>query len=313
MTRLLDDTTVDGDLAVTVTDAGTTASIPIVLALRHRTTATPGVAFGLSQKFYADTTTTEDVEVGDITFAWFDPTHASRQGIFQIDCHDSGGARSIISGGANGSAGTLSFFGATRATQRTGDVGTGLATLGLFSGTPTYAAANLTGTAPASVLPVFVQAGGSAAKGAVPAPGSSAHTNQPYVLLDTAAWGANLGGHLGSSYVGTNQTTTSGSATDLATTQHVSFTLDEAADVLIQASCVTYNPTAAAVNVLTIDVDGSDTGASYEMFGSNKQVQMVLQIKVALASGAHTIKLQFATNAGTGNFSNRTIVVWRVS
>lgn len=165
----------------------------------------------------------------------------------------------------------------------------------------------------AADLPTFVGAGGSAAKGAVPSPGATAHPNQEYILLEDATWGKNLGGYLGSSYVGTNQTTTSATATDLATTQHVSVPLDEACDVLIEASCVTYNPTASAVNVLTIDVDGSDTGASYEMFGSNKQVQMVLRITASLSAGNHTIKLQFATNAGTGNFSNRTINVWRIS
>jgi hypothetical protein len=153
MTRLLDDTTVDGDLAVTVTDAGTTLSYPTVLALRHRTTATPGLVFGLTQKFYADTTTTEDVEVGQITFAWGSPTHASRTGLLSIDVHDSTGGRTVISFGANGSAATVGFLGATAVTRRTGDTGTGLVDLGLFSGTPTFAAANLTGTLTEAQLP----------------------------------------------------------------------------------------------------------------------------------------------------------------
>jgi hypothetical protein len=165
----------------------------------------------------------------------------------------------------------------------------------------------------AADLPTFVGAGGSAAKGAVPSPGATAHPNQEYVLLEDATWGKNLGGYLGSSYVSTNQTTASATATDLATTQHISFTLDEAADVLIQASCVTYNPTSAAVNTMYVDVDGADTGAAYEMYGSNKFVHMVLQITASLAAGAHTVKLQFGTNAGTGNFQLRGIVIWRVS
>jgi hypothetical protein len=127
------------------------------------------------------------------------------------------------------------------------------------------------------------------------------------------SWPQYPGKALGASYVTTNETTTSATAADLTTTQHVTFNLDVDCDVIVQASCATYNSNGAAVNVLYIDVDGTDTDVSYEMFGVNKFVHMVLQIKVALTAGAHTIKLQFGTNAGTANFQRRTIVVSRAS
>jgi hypothetical protein len=129
------------------------------------------------------------------------------------------------------------------------------------------------------------------------------------------SWPQYPGKCLGSSFVATEQSTTSASFVDLTTTQHLAFTLDVACDVVVMASTDTFNSTASAVNRIGIDVDGSDTGYDYEMpaSGANKIVQMSAQYKVALSAGAHTIKLQFATNAGTASYRQRGISVWRAN
>jgi len=64
----------------------------------------------------------------------------------------------ITGGGYSGGAisGTTGHFSSTiyaNGGATTGDVGTGLVAIGLFSGTPTFSAANLTGSLPTSVLP----------------------------------------------------------------------------------------------------------------------------------------------------------------
>jgi hypothetical protein len=135
----------EGTLAVTYT-AATTTGFADALVLRRRSTGSPIVAgFGVSLRAYLETSTTEDVEAGELSFAWLDPTHAGRTGIFTLDAHDSAAARTVLSGGANGTAATVGFLGAARAARQTGDAGTALVTFGLMSGTPTFAAANLTG------------------------------------------------------------------------------------------------------------------------------------------------------------------------
>lgn len=129
------------------------------------------------------------------------------------------------------------------------------------------------------------------------------------------AWFTAKGEIYGSSTVTTGQTTTSATPVDLATTQHVTFTvpLGDSGDVIVFVSATCTNGTTNAIDVLTIDVDGTDTTAA----------QVTVQIATApfsasaalkfagLAPGSHTIKLQFSTNAGTATFSNRAITVFR--
>ncbi len=59
----------------------------------------------------------------------------------------------LLTWGTAGGVAVISFFGVAAVVQQTGDVGAGLVNLGLFSGTPTYAAANLTGTIAIARIP----------------------------------------------------------------------------------------------------------------------------------------------------------------
>lgn len=167
-----------------------------------------------------------------------------------------------------------------------------------------------TGLLGAAAIPVFVTAGGSAAKGAVPAPGATAHPTQPYILGDGAAWVAHLGLLIATSYVATSETATSTSGTDLTTTQHLTFTLDENCDLWIHAGCDANN---SGGNVCRVEVDyeGSDTIVGVTTGTNNLAVGGA--VKVAATAGSRTVKMQFSVNASTGTFQRRWISVWKAS
>jgi hypothetical protein len=117
---------------------------------------------------------------------------------------------------------------------------------------------------------------------------------------------------LGSNFVATEETTTSGTPTDLTTTQSITFTLESAQDVLIFAACTSYNTTASGVNTLTFDIDGTDyTAVSGTMDAASSQYPLCAVQKRSLTSGSHTIKLQFHRNSGTAGFKDRGIFVAR--
>lgn len=169
----------------------------------------------------------------------------------------------------------------------------------------------MTGTETTALLDAFVAAGGSAAKGVVPSPGATAYTNHPRLLGSQAAFVAHSGKILGDAPVTTQETTTSTTFVDLTTTQSVAFTLDVAGDVLVIATAAYVNTAGAGnVGLLAADVDGSDTVISQTSPISTTSIQsMAGTFSFSLASGAHTIKLQFRVSGGTGQFSNRNVIV----
>jgi len=160
-----------------------------------------------------------------------------------------------------------------------------------------------------TTLPTFVAAGGSAAKGIVPAPGGTAHSNRPYYLGDDAAWHARLGECLGTAWVATGETTTSGSPADLATSQSVTFTLDETSNVLALASAEASN-TGANANVIYV-YNGTTSQEVSRVTGTTTNCVSGGYVQ-SLAAGTYTFKMRFATGAGTATFSNRMFSVWRV-
>lgn len=170
-----------------------------------------------------------------------------------------------------------------------------------------------TGAQATALLSVFVASGSSHAKGLVPDPSATAHTNRPYILVDNGTWRIHAGEILDALTVLTLETTTSGTGADLATTQHITFSVDENTQILVVVSATCSNSTATAVDRLVVDVDGTDTTLAQttcNSSGANYNVSGQIEI-AALASGSHTIKLQFSTNAGTATFSNRTITLYR--
>src|SRR5262249_61234911 len=93
----------------------------------------------------------------------------------------------------------------------------------------------------AADYPAFVAAGASHARGAVPDPGATAHSNFPYFLGDDAAFHPIKGEILGSKYVDTDESTSSNVMGHLTTHDEVTFTLDVAADVVIMYLASAYN------------------------------------------------------------------------
>lgn len=378
---------------VTVTDAVTNAASD-VLVLDHESSGTPASPFAADLRFKLKDSTTSSQDAGIVRCVWVDATHASRQGMIQLYAYDTTGARQLLAAGANGSAATIGFLGATASARLASpDLGTLATTFGLASGTPTFGVANLTGTTlPASVVtssltsvgtigtgtwqgsivgiayggtgisfgaipndgtfyyadsisgllktlapnttgtkkflqmtssvpswgalvaadyPVFVAAGGSHAQGAVPDPGATAYSNFPHILGSDAAWRKHYGELIGVNSTATSETTTSTSATDLTTTQSVTFSLDETSDVLVVISC-THSNTGANTDRAYVTVDGSATAVIRQVVTAGNNFNSCGQyLATGLSSGSHTIKMQFSVTAGTGTFADRVMTIWR--
>jgi hypothetical protein len=115
-----------------------------------------------------------------------------------------------------------------------------------------------------------------------------------------------------SSFVATDQSTTSSTATDLATPQHFTFTPESTQDYMVTATAVAYTTGAAGVVSLQVDVDGVDTVvAQFSLAGVGLVCSLAGTLKVSLTAATHTIKLQFSTSAGTGHFLSRGISIQR--
>lgn len=173
------------------------------------------------------------------------------------------------------------------------DGGTGLSSVA--TGDILYASASNTLSALAgavSVIPQFLASAGN---------GSSNTTTD---------WRLVPGQILGVSNVATEQSTTSASAVDLSTTQHITFTMPATGNVLISATCRAINTAAGNILAIFADVDGTDaTLATAYSPVANYYFSMAGQIVTSLSAGSHTIKLQFSTSGGTANFAQRTITV----
>ena len=100
-----------GQMLATVNNA-TTAASDNILVLTHNSTGTPAANFGANLQFKLETSTTPDTDAALIQVVWTTATHASRSARLIFYANDSGAAREAFRIGANGSAATLSFFGA---------------------------------------------------------------------------------------------------------------------------------------------------------------------------------------------------------
>ncbi len=133
--------------SVVVTDAATTTSTDLFV-LDHESSGTPGSGFGINVQFKLQSTTTASQAAGRYFVAWASATHATRSTSGSILASDFNAERLCIAWGANGTAATFSVLGAARSAQLVSpDLGSLATTFGFASGTPTFAAANLTGTA----------------------------------------------------------------------------------------------------------------------------------------------------------------------
>lgn len=119
---------------------------------------------------------------------------------------------------------------------------------------------------------------------------------------------------LASLFTATAENTASGSYTDLATVDTVTFTLGAAADVYIVYLALTNNTNATVTNFNEAYIDGaldSSSEAQCTVSVANAIFPCSLTWKVSLASGSHTIKIQHKTNAGTATWRNRLLEIVR--
>jgi len=121
---------------------------------------------------------------------------------------------------------------------------------------------------------------------------------------------------IGSSYVATDQSTTSTTLADLATADSVTFTLESAQDVFIWYLANVYQSTAGANCRDIVDIDGTDEATSQIDFtaaaANSGAADAWVFKKAALGSGSHTIKVQHAAvGGGTAHWRNRSVVVMR--
>lgn len=112
----------------------------------NATSTAPGVTL------VGETSTGAAVTAGSVISTFVSPTNATWKSRVTISAGDVSGVREGFRVEGSGSAILIGFFGTSAVIQQTGDVSTGLANLGLFSGTPTYSAAHFTGVLPAPLL-----------------------------------------------------------------------------------------------------------------------------------------------------------------
>lgn len=139
---------------IAINDAATTTTSDVAV-FKHNSTGTAGNGFGSDVHWFLEDSTTNDQAAALHTVQWVDATHASRRAKVLHRVSDATSSRIYIEGSTDGSNPKIGFLGAASSLAQTGDAGTALVTFGLMSGTPTFNAANLTGTLPASVNTLF--------------------------------------------------------------------------------------------------------------------------------------------------------------
>lgn len=148
-----DATTAAGSTAVSVVSStlanAATNTADTVFTIAHSSSATPVAGFGSTMMWNLETSTTADIAAASDVVSWVVPTHGSQTARRVFNIYDTA-AREAMRIEASGTAARIGFLGATAALRQTGDIGTALVTFGLMSGTPTFAAANISGTLPIS-------------------------------------------------------------------------------------------------------------------------------------------------------------------
>lgn len=130
---------------ISLNDA-TTNGVTTALTLTHNTSGTPANNIGTGIAFAGETSTTVDTPLGSVDMFWTNVTHASRTARGRLRSYYTNIVTDSLYWGTNASGNpTIGFLGAAPAVRQTGDAGVALSLFGLMSGTPTFAAANLTG------------------------------------------------------------------------------------------------------------------------------------------------------------------------
>jgi len=90
-------------------DAGTT-TIPNTVSLAHLSSGTPAAGFGVALRAGLQSSTTAGQDAGRLTFAWIDPTHASRAAKGALTAFYTATERTCIGWGADASAPLCGFY-----------------------------------------------------------------------------------------------------------------------------------------------------------------------------------------------------------
>lgn len=135
--------TFSGTQAIASTDAGTNNTVTLT-SVNRASSGTPAVGFGVQHLVYLKSNNTSNRDAATDIIEWATATDASRKVRRRFNVYDTA-AREALRLEASGSAAMIGFLGASAVVRQTGDAGTGLVTLGLMSGTPTFGIANLTG------------------------------------------------------------------------------------------------------------------------------------------------------------------------
>ncbi len=260
---------------ITVTDA-VTANKTVILILDHETSGTPAASFGIGINFKLQSTTTPSVAVGRLTTGWEIATHASRTTVGTILAEDFGAERTCISWGANGTAATFSVLGAVRSAQLVSpDLGSLATTFGFASGTPTFAAANLTGTTlPAAIVTSSLTAVGT---------------------LATGVWNATI---ITSAYGGTGNGFTKFTG---PTTSEKTFTLPNASGTIVcYGTAGTFSTSQTFINSSGIKIQDTDASHTLGLVGgSNLTADRTLTLTTGDASRVLTLNGDATLVAGT--------------
>jgi hypothetical protein len=122
----------------------------------------------------------------------------------------------------------------------------------------------------------------------------------------------------GSATVATDETTTSTSYVDLATTtDQVTVNVGNSGMVIVFVQSQMYNATTNDINWLSFALSGANTASAadskamfYESYAPASVHQSGMPFLVTgLVAGATTFKLKYRVNSGTGHFLNRAIAV----
>jgi len=89
-----------------------TNTVSNVLTVRHASSGTPAAGFGVALIFALESSTTENQSAGRVYAVWSEATHATRKAQVVFTAYDTA-EREAIRIGANGSAATIGFLGAT--------------------------------------------------------------------------------------------------------------------------------------------------------------------------------------------------------
>lgn len=106
------DTAYPGTILDVSYPSSVTNTVSNVLTVRHASSGTPAAGFGVALIFGLESSTTENQSAGRVYAVWSEATHATRKAQVVFTAYDTA-EREAIRIGANGSAATIGFLGAT--------------------------------------------------------------------------------------------------------------------------------------------------------------------------------------------------------